>query len=335
MHTLTHAARFCLPLVVGLVLMGRAGSQEQSAPPRVLASAAPTAAQPTPAQTAPQPTRPPSILAWSPKPAHPGPWVSPNRPHWELARLLAAHRGNAGWSQTVVSDRDFTARYVSMAPGEMTKTQFYADDRVFWVVQEGRIRVSIEGVEPFVATKGFLVQVPYRVPYRLATEGDSPALRFEVSAARAVPLYPISETPSPASDRQYEKVSISGRGKYDDLNKPYIDFLRDIVQGGGRGGPFVKDDKTWANIIRGPGQPPPPETNKGHFHVDFSEFWLILEGQVDYLIEGQPLLTAKEGDVVYVPQGRWHRATSAGTGMATRLAINPRPDGLHNYQPQD
>src|SRR6185369_15544414 len=128
---------------------------------------------------------------------------------------------------------------------EKTKTQFYADDRVFWVVQDGRLRVSIEGIEPFVATKGFLVQVPFRVPYTLATEGDSPALRFEVVASQAVPLYPLDETPAPAPGRQYVKVSISGRGKYDDVNKPYIDFLKDIVQADGHGGPFVKDDKTW------------------------------------------------------------------------------------------
>jgi mannose-6-phosphate isomerase-like protein (cupin superfamily) len=284
-------------------------------------------------QSAQKPAKPPSILAWSPKPAHPNPWVAPNRPHWQLSQVLAKHRGQRSWAETVVSDRDFTARYISMAPGEKTKTQFYGDDRVFWAVREGRIRVRIEGVEPFVATKGFLIQVPFRVPYSLETEGDSPALRFEVVAARAVPLYPIDEKPTPVAGREYIKVSIAGRGKYDDVNKPYIDFTKDVVEANGHGGPFVKDDKTWANIIRGPGAPPAPESNRGHFHVDFSEFWLILEGKVDYLIEGQPLLTAQEGDVVYVPQGRWHRASSGGTGMATRLAINPRPEGLHNYQP--
>ena len=286
-------------------------------------------------QPEPRPARPPSILAWSPKPAHPNPWVAPNRPHWRLSQILAEHRGQRSWSQTVVSDRDFSARYISMAPGEKTQTQFYGDDRVFWAVREGRIRVSIEGVEPFIATKGFLVQVPFRVPYSLVAEGDSPALRFEVIASRAVPLFPIDESPTPAQGRQYVKVSISGRGKYDDVNKPFIDFAKDVVAAGGRGGPFVKDDKTWANIIRGPGAAPAPESNRGHFHVDFSEFWLILEGKVDYLIEGQPLFTAEEGDVVYVPQGRWHRASSGGTGMATRLAINPRPEGLHNFQPSE
>jgi hypothetical protein len=37
------------------------------------------------------------------------------------------------------------------------------------------------------------------------------------------------------------------------------------------------------------------------------------------------------GDVVYAPQGRWHRASWAGNGMSTRIAINPRPYGMHNF----
>jgi len=198
MQALSPIIRIC-PVVAALML-ATSVSHSQSPQP---------AAEPAP----PPHTRPPSILAWSPKPARPNPWVAPNKPHWQLSELLARHRGQGSWSQVVVSDRDFSARYISMALGGKTKTQFYADDRVFWVVLEGSIRVTIEGVEPFVATKGFLVQVPFRVPYSLATVGDSPSLRFEVTASRAVPLYPINETPTPVAGRQYTKVSISGHGQ--------------------------------------------------------------------------------------------------------------------------
>jgi mannose-6-phosphate isomerase-like protein (cupin superfamily) len=282
-----------------------------------------------------QGSRPQPIVAWSAQPSKPTPWTAPNNPHWKLSEILARHARQRSWSEDIVSDRDFVARYIAMAPGEKTKTQFYADDRVVWIVQSGELKVTIEGQQPFVATRGFLVQVPYRTPYSMETVGSEPSLRFEVTAARATPLYPLTETPTPLAGKKYVKVSFTGRGEYDDINKPYLDFEKDIVTAGGRGGPFAKDDKTWVNIIRAPGQPPAPPTNLGHFHVDFSEFWFVLEGRVDYLIEGLPLFTAEQGDVVYAPQGRWHRASSGGTGMATRVAINPRPDGMHNYQAPD
>lgn len=287
------------------------------------------------AQQAVPPQRPQPIIAWSVKPAEPTPWNAPQKPHWKLAEILAKHAGQRAWQEDIVSDRDFVARYVSMAPGEKTKTQFLADDRVFWVVQAGQLRVNIDGQAPFVATKGFLVQVPFRTPYSMETVGTEASLRFEVMAAQAVPLYPADETPTPIASKKYVKVRYTGRGRYDEINKPYLDFDKDVASGGGRDAPFVKDDKTFANIIRGPSQPPPPPTNFGHFHVGYSEFWFILEGKIDYLIEGVPFFTAEQGDVVYAPQGRWHRASVGGSGMGTRLAINPRPEGMHNYQPPE
>jgi len=247
---------------------------------------------------------------------------------------MAQNPGKQSWSVTVVDDAHLKAQYVSMAPGESTPTRFYADNPAWWVVQDGQIRFTIDGQEPFVATKGFLVQVPYRIPYKMETVGDKPSLRFEVTVAGASMLYPNDgkSQPSALEGVQFVPVTFTGRGAYSDRNKPFLDFETQVVKGGQRAGAFVTDDRGFANLIRGRGTPPPPETDKGHFHLDYAEFWFIMEGQVDYLIEGLPLISAHQGDVVYVPKGRYHRATPGGQGMATRLAINGYPNGLHNYR---
>ena len=74
-----------------------------------------------------------------------------------------------------------------MAPGEKTKALFYADDRVFWVIESGQMRVNIEGQAPFVARKGFLVQTAPRLAYSMETVGSEPVLRFEVRPAGEMP----------------------------------------------------------------------------------------------------------------------------------------------------
>src|SRR5262249_5134967 len=102
------------------------------------------------------------ILAWAPMPTQPSAWVPPNRPHWKISELLAKHKGQPNWTETVVSDGTLHADYVSMAPGVKTPRRFHPDTRAWWIVQDGQIRFSIDGQEPFVAGKGFLVQVPYR-----------------------------------------------------------------------------------------------------------------------------------------------------------------------------
>jgi mannose-6-phosphate isomerase-like protein (cupin superfamily) len=273
------------------------------------------------------------LTAWAPVPVKPAPFTAPNKPLKKFVDIVARHRGASDWAETEVLTRDFIGQYVSMGAGKKTKTQFWADDRVYWVVMSGQMRVTIEGVEPFTASKGFLVQVPYRVPYSMETVGDVPSLRFEVRPAGATPNYPASETPEPAKGMKFIQAVYSGQGKYEGVNKPYIDFEKDIVAAGGKGGGAVKDDHTWANIIRSQGVPTPPSTSWGHFHENFAEFWLVMEGKEEFLIEGVPLIRAEVGDIVFAPEERWHRALAAGAGMGTRLAITPRPPSLHYFQP--
>jgi len=178
--------------------------------------------------------RPPAkpITAWAAKSTKLEPYVAPNRLVYRLADVLAAHKGNASWKQAVFSSRDFIGEWISMAPGEKTKTQFYADDRVFWVVQSGQMKVTIEGQEPFIATKHFLVQVPKRLQYSMETVGEEPSLRFQMRPAGEAPDYPLSETPTPAKGITYVQATYTGHGDFDKINHPTIDFEKQIVQGG-------------------------------------------------------------------------------------------------------
>jgi mannose-6-phosphate isomerase-like protein (cupin superfamily) len=277
-----------------------------------------------------------SRLAWAPVPVQPATWVAPNRPHWKLAELLAQHKGEANWTQTVVSDSTLHADYISMPPGTKTPRRFHPDTRAWWIVQDGQIRFAIEGQEPFVATKGFLVQVPYRTTYSLETIGDKPSLRLEVNIAGAQTMYPIDETPAPIDGTKFLKVRIEGRGKYEHGNKPYVDFNA-VVAGTDKTHRFIADDRAVANIIMGDPktQAPVTDANWGHFHEESSEFWFILLGKIEYKIGSLPVFLADQGDIVYAPKQTWHRARFGGSGMACRLAMNGYQDLLHDYQPPD
>jgi quercetin dioxygenase-like cupin family protein len=61
-------------------------------------------------------------------------------------------------------------------------------------------------------------------------------------------------------------------------------------------------------------------TDKGHFHAESAEFWLVFAGQIRYAIEGQQPFVAGEGDVVYVPANTWHATRFVGN-PACRLSI--------------
>jgi mannose-6-phosphate isomerase-like protein (cupin superfamily) len=282
----------------------------------------------------------PVNYAYAPKPVALTPYDRPNRPIWRLADILARHRGTARWTEQILREPDYTVKYVMMRPGDRTRPQFWADDRVFWVVLSGRMRVSIAGQQPFEAGKGFLINVPYRNSYSMEAIGSEPVLRVEVTRTGRTPVFPFVEgDPVPtAAGLNYVKVSYNVLpGTYSGVNKPFVDFQKEWAENPAnpaRSVTWVEDEGSSSFIIRGRGVPTPPPSNRGHFHVDYGESWLILEGQIDYLIEGEKPFRADFGDFVYVPHGRWHRASFAGTGMDTRMSITPRPAGMHNYAPE-
>jgi mannose-6-phosphate isomerase-like protein (cupin superfamily) len=290
-----------------------------------------------PPAAASAPARPPLQIGWSPKKTPYRAYEAPNRAWWKLADVLAMHKGQGNWVQPIVRNKDLTADWHQMAPGGHTEAVEYPDNRTGIIVWGGQVRVTIKGQEPFVAGKGFEIDVPFRLPFTMEAIGSEPALWLEVHAAGDLPIYPADSHPDKPKDVDgfaYQKtVLMGGDGKYDDVNRPYLDYFKDVVEGGKRAGAFISGDHMFINNIRGKGTPTPPPTNLGHFHFGHDEFWFIMEGKIDYQIEGVPFLTASPGDVVLAAQGRWHRASFGGEvgQVATRVAINPYPYGLHNY----
>jgi len=274
----------------------------------------------------------PPLLVLAPK-AKPAGWTGVHRPHTKLRDVLARHEGQAEWAETVVDDESLFAQWISMAPGQKTPRRMNGDTREWWIVQSGTLKFSVEGREPVVATQGFMVQVPYRTLYQIENVGNEPALRFEVNVSRARKLYPLDETPVPLQDFDYIPTRVTGgRGTLSAEDRPVVDFNK-VVAGEERGGAFVSDDRSFANIIIGNYQAPQPG-NKGHYHEEGSEFWLIMLGKVRYKIEGLEQFEAEPGDVVYAPRQTWHLASFGGSeGLRScRLAMNGFPFQAHMFE---
>lgn len=290
------------------------------------------------AQEAPAPARgtggPQEQFVLAPKATKLSEYVGPHKPHTKLIDVLAKHKGQADWVEPVIDDDNLHADYIAMAPGQKTPRRMNADTREWWVVQDGQIRFTIDGQEPFVASKGYLVQVPYRTMYSMETVGSEPSLRFEVNIAKARKMYPMDVKPVPVAGFNFVPVRLPGKGAYAEGNRPFIDFNA-VVAGTEKARRFVHDDRAVANIIIGPGIPPPPLTNRGHFHPESAEFWFILLNKIRYNIEGLPVFEADQGDIVYVPKMRFHLASFAGNGPSCRLAMNGYTDLSHSYEAPD
>lgn len=273
-----------------------------------------------------EPQRPIPTAAWAPKPAAVPAYPPGHRPWVKLADLKARHKGEANWNERLVDDGRLTGEYFAAAPGTKVARRFHPDTREWFAVVEGEVRVEIEGQPPFTATRGALVNIPRQTIYSLETIGSAPSLRFAVNVARAKTLFPQGvEPPPPAPGTAWVPVTINrAAGRYDEFNQPHLNIHEAAAKNEKyAGGRFVRDDKSEMLVLYGheKNMPPLDPADKGHFHAESAEFWLVFTGQIRYAFEGQQPFVASEGDVVYVPAGTWHATRYTGPAPSCRLSI--------------
>lgn len=283
-------------------------------------SASPVAAQ-QPAAPGPVPTG-----LWAPKPIKTPGYTPPQKPWVKLADLKAKHGGEANWHELLVDDGRLTAEYVFAVPGTKLGQRLHPDTREWFAVVEGEVRVEIEGQKPITATRGSLVNIPRQTLYSLETVGTAPSLRFVVNVARAKTLFPQEVAPpAAAAGTAWVPVTLNRTpARYDEFNQPHLNIHEAAAQNDKyAGGRFVRDDKSEMLVLYGHEKnlPPLDPLDKGHFHAESAEFWLVFTGKIRYAFEGQAPFIASEGDVVYVPANTWHATRYTGPDPSCRLSI--------------
>lgn len=74
----------------------------------------------------------------------------------------------------------------------------------------------------------------------------------------------------------------------------------------------------------------PGEGNREHHHPNWDEWWYILKGQWEWVIDGVSKVI-KKGDIIFIHRNRKHHITAIGDSPAIRLAVS-RYDVAHVYE---
>ena len=282
-----------------------------------------------------------------PKPVRPEPYKLPMRPLTRLADLKARHPGQSDWRELVIHDDNSRAWVVSEGPGAKSARRLYPDSPAWWAVLEGRIRFEIEGpvgtFQTIEARKGSYVYAPERMLHSLEVVGDRPAIRFEVTLARATPVF--EEPQRNTGEVRYIPVGLSHASNPDDVPDPqgkpwplHVQIDELIEQHKGQPSwsvPAMRKNRVRGNFICGlaSAERPPRAGDRGHFHADFAEFWVVMKGQLRWTMEGigEPLI-ASEGDIVYAPPNTFHVPQFYGKeGINCRLTSSTFPSANHIY----
>src|SRR2546427_12684658 len=72
--------------------------------------------------------------------------------------------------------------------------------------------------------------------------------------------------------------------------------------------------------------------NRPHWHRDFDERWVVLDGVLEWELTGGTTLKAVKDDIVWVPRGTVHHIRNVGDRLSLRLAV-AMPPAVHYASP--
>ena len=216
------------------------------------------------------------------------PWI-------KLADVKAKHAGQASWTEALFDDGRLMAHYVAAAPG--TRAERALPSRHARVVRRARRRGAGRHRRPGADRRHARIAREHPAADRLHGGHDrhraEPALRAERGRAPRPTSWPTARRrprrrrrPAPPGCRP---PSTATPGRYDEFNSPHVNIHDEGAKNPKyTGGRFVRDDKSEMLVIYGyeKNMPPLDPADKGHFHPESAEAWLVFTGTDPLRVRG-------------------------------------------------
>ena len=188
------------------------------------------------------------------------------------------------------------------------------DGKIGFFTLKGFSTVDIDNEEDFILAQAIAKSMALDIPQPEYFNSDNPKEIFDADVGRILKGDGVKVNVQDSAN--LEKVKIN-----------------DIIESYGR-------EKSWSHTVINSqsnsatliGQLP-GEGNRMHYHHDWDEWWYIIEGEWEWLIEGKKKIV-RQGDVVFINRNMRHMITAAGDKMAIRLAVS-RYDVDHVYTEND
>ena len=247
------------------------------------------------------------------------PIPQPNRPAVSLSTIRDAH-GGGWWIHRLIENAQDVADVIHEPPGTPAVAWWRPNADEFVAVIGGRYEVEIEEVGAFQAEEDSYVCVPKGHAARFAVAGNEPGIRVSIRQPNAQAL--PADSRSPAERRSAHSVlptpsARRAEGKGPTPNQPFIPMaqLKELYGPAPWSHQVIANPSYMTNFIYAK----PHDLPAGHWHSDCDEWWMIREGELEWVFDGIGAYQVKKGDFVCAPLGYLHRIHVVGDVPGIRM----------------
>jgi len=268
-----------------------------------------------------------------PSPRNCPPNVAPNKLVYRLRTSLPPTKGKQTGRRTVHLSRDFYRQWISMAPGEKTKTVFYADDKVFWKCSRPDARHH-PGAGPLQSRQGLSSAGAQPADLKNGDGGQRAGAAFRSAAGGRTAAIPDHRNPDPRPSVKYIQATYTATATMMRSNR-----LTSISRRRGAG---RQEDRRWIRDDP-PMSPswrcrracrPHPTPNGVHMHENFPILAGRRKARSNSGRRARKLVTVGDGDFGGDPIAAGTARALLGDGPSDAAGFHFRGrDNLHWFQP--
>ena len=247
------------------------------------------------------------------------PIPAPNRPSVSLATIHDAH-GRGPWVHRLIENAQAIADLLCEPAGTTTPPLWRPNADEFVAVLEGRYEGEIEDLGTFQAEEDSYLCIPKGHAARFSVAGRGQAVRASVRQPNAQALPADARTPAERrSAHSVLPTAVARRetAKGPAPNQPFLTMaqLKEIYGPAPWSHQVIANPSYMTNFIYAL----PAPTPAGHWHSDCDEWWMIREGELEWVFDGLGAHQVKKGDFVCAPLGYLHRIHVIGDVPGIRM----------------
>ena len=235
------------------------------------------------------------------------------------SEIMGRHAQNSPWAEVPLEDGRNRVVWISGPPGTPSDPHIHPDFNECWIILDGKTRYQIGQYEPVDAEWGDIMTAPAGYAHDIRPIEGKQAVRLGITHPdsnhdiKGIPpsrLIPVDKgLTSPNLIHTSMKALVERHG----VNSNWKELA-------------VLDSRNRLLITH----ELPGTKNRRYWHPDMDKWWAVIEGEIEFTISDQMPVTAKPGDLVFVPGGTSHNLMTVGNKPSIRVTVTA-PDIVHHY----
>ena len=226
------------------------------------------------------------------------------------ADVMARHGEGERWAEILIEDGRNRSVWISGPPGTPPDPHIHPDFNEFWVALDGRTQWQIGQYEPVLSEWGDIIMAPAGFAHDIQPKEGVQAIRLgithpnsnhDIKGVAPCRLIPVEEGQANPNLIHTKLKDFRSR------NGTTSSWVEEAVSDN-------RNYATYSHELAATSSDP-------MFHTDENRWWVVLQGKIEWSIDGEDSVVAEAGDVVFVEQGKNYSISTISNDPSIRITI--------------